>query len=192
MARRNSTYHSAHSAIRRQSHDSTPRHTVQICASLVENPANLGSLCRTADVFRAERLMVADLAVTEQPAFYKPAVSAHRWQPMQACAVAGVPDWLDQQRQAGYTRLALHLDKQAVSLTEFTFPRQVVLVLGRELTGVPQAILEHCDRTLVIPQYGQVESLNVQTAAAIALYEYVRQWGNRCEGAREQESADKQ
>lgn len=191
MARHTSAYRSAHSAIRRQSHDSTPRHPVQICASLVENPANLGSLCRTAEVFRAERLMVADLAVIEQPAFYKPAVSAHRWQPMQACLVADVPDWLDRQRQAGYTSLALHLDQQAIPLTDFTFPRQVVLVLGRELTGVSQTVLDQCDRTLVIPQYGRVESLNVQTAAAIALYEYVRQWRTRSKREGEPGSAGK-
>jgi tRNA guanosine-2'-O-methyltransferase len=37
-------------------------------------------------------------------------------------------------------------------------------------------MLCQCDRAIAIPQYGLVDSLNVQTAAAIALYEYVRQY----------------
>ena len=52
-----------------------------------------------------------------------------------------------------------------------------MLLLGRELTGIPADLLAQCDQTLVIPQYGLVDSLNVQTAAAMAVYEYLRQWG---------------
>ena len=51
-----------------------------------------------------------------------------------------------------------------------------MLVLGRELSGLADGIEQGCDRTLTIPQYGMAEFLNVQTAA-IAIYEYMRQWG---------------
>ena len=53
---------------------------------------------------------------------------------------------------------------------------KTLLLLGRELTGIPTDILALCDVALTIPQYGRVESLNVQTAGAIAIYEYNRQW----------------
>jgi tRNA G18 (ribose-2'-O)-methylase SpoU len=58
----------------------------------------------------------------------------------------------------------------------FTYPKQSVLVLGRELIGIPVEIAGLCDAAIAIPQFGMVESLNVQTAAAIAIYEYGRQY----------------
>lgn len=163
-------------AVRRSHYANAPRRPVQICASLVQNPTNLGGLCRTAEVFRMEALVLADLGIVESSAFYKPAVSAQLWQPLQSCAPDALPQWLAQQKQVGYSLLALQMGPEAIPLTQFSFPERVVLVLGRELTGVPSEVLAQCDRAIAIPQYGLVESLNVQTAAAIALYEYVRQY----------------
>ena len=39
------------------------------------------------------------------------------------------------------------------------------------------AVAAACDRAVLIPQYGLVQSLNVQTAAALAIYTYIGQWG---------------
>ena len=157
-------------------HNDCPRHSLVVCAALVENPINLGGLCRTAEGFRLESLVLPDLAVTESWAFRKLAASAHRWQPLTACAPDQLIPWIQAQRVAQATVLALTADPQAQPLTCFAFPQRSVLVLGRELTGIPPAVLAHCQEKLTIPQFGQVESLNVQTAAAIAIYEYVRQW----------------
>ena len=76
----------------------------------------------------------------------------------------------------GYSLIALDASPVATPLTQFSFPKNSVLLLGQELTGIPKQILEQCDRAVTIPQYGFVESFNVQTAAAIAIYEYMRQW----------------
>jgi tRNA G18 (ribose-2'-O)-methylase SpoU len=162
-------------SIQRDTYAHAPRHPLVVCASLVQNPTNLGGLCRTTEVFRMETLVMADLSITEVPAFYKPAASAQHWQPLMACPPETLVPWLQEQRRSGYTILALQTAADAAPLTEFCFPKQAVLVLGRELTGVPPEVMQQCDRTIAIPQYGLVESLNVQTAAAIALYEYVRQ-----------------
>jgi tRNA guanosine-2'-O-methyltransferase len=62
-------------------------------------------------------------------------------------------------------------------LTELRFPERAVLVLGRELTGIPPAVAAACAQAVVIPQYGMVQSLNVQTAAALAIFTYIAQWG---------------
>ncbi|WP_242028510.1 RNA methyltransferase [Pseudanabaena sp. FACHB-2040] len=186
-----------------------PRHALKICAALVENPMNLGALCRTAEVFRLESLVLPDLAIAQTWEFRKLAASAHHWQPLEACSPAVVSQWIQSQQQLGYVVLALTTHPQACCLTEFTFPKKTALVLGRELTGIPDELIAMCgqggakatvdpgpaaglgtvvkeqpvgtmaeDRplgVLAIPQFGQVESLNVHTAAAIAIYEYVKQ-----------------
>jgi tRNA guanosine-2'-O-methyltransferase len=148
-----------------------------VCASLVQNLANLGGLCRTAEAFRLEGLVLADLASAQTRSFRNLAASAQHWQPLIACPPAVLSDWLQTQRQRGYSLVALQAGAEATPLAQFQFSRQTVLVLGRELTGIPDAIVQQCDRSLAIPQFGQVESLNVQVAGAIAIYEYVRQQG---------------
>jgi tRNA guanosine-2'-O-methyltransferase len=154
-----------------------PRHSLVVCASLVTNPINLGMLCRTAEAFRLEGLVVDDLAVVGDRAFRQGAVNTYRWQPMAACPSENLPDWLVKRRFEGYCLVALHRQSQAIFLPELHFPQRTVLVLGRELTGIPEAVLASCDQTVAIPQYGLVQSLNVQTAAALAIYAYIGQWG---------------
>lgn len=163
--------------ISRDEYINLPRHSLVICAALVQNSANLGSLCRTAEAFRLQALVLSDLAVAESHMFRNPAASTHLWQPMQGCTVAQLPTWIGQQQQAGYEVIALDANPNALALNQFQFPPSSVLLLGQELTGIPDAILALADHAVTIPQFGLVESLNVQTATAIAVYEYMRQHG---------------
>jgi tRNA guanosine-2'-O-methyltransferase len=153
------------------------RHSLILCASLVQNPENLGGLCRLAEVFRLESLVLSRLAIAHAPSFRKTAVSAHHWQPLSECNTGSLPQWFEVQQHKEYTIVALDADPQAELLATMTFPEKTVLVLGRELTGIPNDVLARCDRRVTIPQYGLVESLNVQQAGAIAIYEYLRQHG---------------
>ncbi|MEM9906591.1 MAG: RNA methyltransferase [Cyanobacteria bacterium P01_D01_bin.44] len=153
-----------------------PSHELIVCASLVDNPVNLGGLCRTCEGFGVTQLVVSDLAVRANWAFRKVSASGHRWQAMAACAVSQLPAWLVAQQQQGYEVVALTVGPSAQLLNRYAFAQRTVLLLGRELTGIPVELLRICDRAITIPQYGQIESLNVQTAAAIAIYEYIRQY----------------
>jgi tRNA G18 (ribose-2'-O)-methylase SpoU len=162
----------------RDCHLNLPRHDLIICAALVQNPANLGALCRTAEAFRLKGLVLPDLAIAQTAAFRNLAASTHHWQPLLACDAVALLEWMKQAQQEGYSLIALHADPgndAAIALSQFAFPRQSLLVLGRELTGIPAQVLAECDRIVTILQFGRVQSLNVQTAAAIAIYEYVRQ-----------------
>lgn len=163
----------------RSQYNHLPRCPLIVCGVLVQNPANLGGLCRTCEAFRLEALVLANLAVSQTAAFCNLAASAHHWQPLLSCPIDRLPDWLAAQQQAGYRLIALHSDPEATALTQFVFPHRSVLVLGQELTGIPAEILSRCDYTVTISQWGLVESLNVQTAAAIAIYEYARQHSPR-------------
>ena len=154
-----------------------PRHPLVVCASLVENPINLGMLCRTVEAFRLEALVLSDLKLTQNRTFRQGAVATHQWQPLVECSGQRLPEWLTDQRQRGYTPIALDLQPEATPLAQMHFPQRAVLVLGRERTGIPAAVAAACDQKVVIPQYGLVQSLNVQTAAALAIYAYIGQWG---------------
>jgi tRNA guanosine-2'-O-methyltransferase len=132
-------------------------------------------LCRTAEGFRIESVVLSNISLASSALFREVSASAYLWQPLQECALSSLPEWLEAQKMAGYTLVALQANRLATPLSDFQFPERSLLMLGRELTGIPAEVLEQCDRTVVIPQAGLVESFNVQTAAAIAMYEYACQ-----------------
>lgn len=86
-----------------------------------------------------------------------------------------IVDWdeaVQELRDAGYQIAALALDAQAVGLDAYveTRPAKVALLLGSEGEGLSPAALASADRTVMIPMSGGVDSLNVASAAAVALW----------------------
>lgn len=77
---------------------------------------------------------------------------------------------LDDLKQRGYTLAALEQTPDSVPLPEFATPDKLAIVLGREVEGIEQEVLAHCDIALEIPMFGAKESFNVVQAAAMALY----------------------
>lgn len=80
---------------------------------------------------------------------------------------------IDDLRQAGYVIAGLEQNKTSVMLPDYKSPNKVVLILGEEVNGISQQILNQCDILLEIPMYGQKESFNVSVATGIALYQIV-------------------
>lgn len=79
---------------------------------------------------------------------------------------------VDDLRAAGFTLAALALRDDAVSLRDFAAdrPERVALLLGSEGDGLSAATLERADAVVTIPMRGGVDSLNVASAAAVALW----------------------
>lgn len=79
-------------------------------------------------------------------------------------------------RSAGFELAALALEDDAVSLSTYAVNRaeKVALVLGTEGDGLSRAALDAVDAVVTIPMRGGVDSLNVASAAAVALWALVR------------------
>jgi tRNA (guanosine-2'-O-)-methyltransferase len=75
----------------------------------------------------------------------------------------------------GFQVVAAHPGPRAVDFRAVDFTRPTALLMGAELYGVSVEALELSDVTAVIPMMGMVRSLNVSVAAAILLYEAIRQ-----------------
>eukprot|EP00796_Vickermania_ingenoplastis_P001542 gene1542-927_t len=151
------------------------RHSVVVVATLLENPVNIAGLCRCADIFAIEELVVPDTAVFEHPHFVAVARSAERWVPWRAVAVPGLATYLASMRAQGYTLVGIEQTTQSVSIERFDFPERSVLVLGSEGQGIPAPLIPLLDVCVEIPQYGLVRSLNVHVTGAVAMYEYTLQ-----------------
>ncbi|MCT2399339.1 tRNA (cytidine(34)-2'-O)-methyltransferase [Novosphingobium mangrovi (ex Huang et al. 2023)] len=77
----------------------------------------------------------------------------------------------------GARRLVLFTTKATQSVYDFAFEADDVLLFGKESAGVPAAVAEVCDAGVRIPLRPEVRSLNLATAAALALGEALRQTG---------------
>ena len=86
-------------------------------------------------------------------------------------------------RAQGYALVGLEQTSDSVVLQDFAFEGRTVLLLGRELDGIPAPLLALLDECIEIPQLGLLRSLNVHVSGAIALYEYTRQRRNSSRGA---------
>jgi len=87
-----------------------------------------------------------------------------------------LPPVLYELKQQGFALVGLEQTTNSVSLTEYSFPRKVALVVGNERLGLTEDILAVIDHVVEIPVYGLPYAFNVATATAIALYEYCRQY----------------
>jgi tRNA (guanosine-2'-O-)-methyltransferase len=140
----------------------------------VQTPFNVGSILRTAAALRVDHLwLTGATAAPEDPKTHKTALGAARYLTWTvtddvAEAAAGV-------HRAGYRLVGVELADTAGPLHEIDLTGDVCLAVGHEDRGLSAAALAACDDVGFIPLLGRVGSLNVATAAAMALYEARRQ-----------------
>jgi len=142
---------------------------VAIVLDDVQTPYNVGAIIRTAAAFRVEHLWLAgSSALPSHPRTGKTALGTERLVPWSQTsdALSAVAE----ARAAGFSVVGIELAEAAVPVLDLPLGDAVCLVMGHEDHGLRPAVLAACDAVAFIPQPGKVGSLNVATAAAIALY----------------------
>ncbi len=81
-----------------------------------------------------------------------------------------VVDLIAELKKDGFEVCALEQTPHSEDLLEASFEKDVVLIVGNEVTGVEEETLKVCDRHLEIPMHGEKASLNVAIATGIAMY----------------------
>jgi tRNA (guanosine-2'-O-)-methyltransferase len=147
---------------------------VAVLLDNVQTPFNVGAIVRTAAAFRIEHLWIAGGAhvTPDHPKSRKTSLGTERLVPWTdagdvASAVAAI-------KAEGFRLVGIELAGAAAPLQEADLDGAVCLVLGHEDRGLSAAALGACDAVAFIPTPGKVGSLNVATAAGIALYEVRR------------------
>lgn len=136
---------------------------------------NVGSVLRTADAFRLEGVWMCGItAVPPSPEIHKTALGAEdsvAWRYFEKTINA-----VDELKRKGYTVLAVEQVEGSLKLGEFSFMRghRYALVMGNEVKGVQQEVVDACNQALEIPQHGTKHSMNVSVAAGIVMWEVER------------------
>jgi tRNA (guanosine-2'-O-)-methyltransferase len=136
-------------------------------------PANVGAIVRSAAAYRAERLWLAGATPPlTASGVQRTAMGTDRY--VAATAVATGVQAVAEAGADGFTVVAVELTDAAVALHELSLSADVALVFGHEDHGISRGVLEAVDHVAYLPMLGRVGSLNVATAAAIAMYEVRR------------------
>ncbi len=77
---------------------------------------------------------------------------------------------LQELKESGYQLVALEQNERSIYLQDYSAPEKVALLLGEEVEGVPEDLLDICQDIIEIPMVGRKESFNVSVATGIALY----------------------
>ncbi len=135
---------------------------------------NVGSVFRTADAFGAEKIILGGITGTPPHRdISKTALGSDEsveWEHVEILA-----DKMLQLREAGFEIVAIEQAEGSVSLLDFKpkADKKYAFILGNEVFGVNQSIIDSCDICLEIPQFGTKHSLNVSVTAGIIAWDFL-------------------
>ena len=133
---------------------------------------NIGSVFRTADAFRIECIYLCGITATPpHPEMHKTALGAEftvDWK-----YVNNAVETIDNLRSEGYVVYSVEQAEGSIMLDELTLDRskKYAVVMGNEVKGVQQEVIDHSDGCIEIPQYGTKHSLNVSVTAGIVIWD---------------------
>ncbi len=137
---------------------------------------NIGSVFRTSDAFRVACIYLCGITATPPHAeIHKTALGAEDtvdWQ-----YVDNAVEAVDNLKQSGYFVYSVEQCEGSVMLDELVLDKskKYAVVLGNEVKGVQQEVINHSDGCIEIPQYGTKHSLNVSVTAGIVIWDLFKQ-----------------
>lgn len=144
-----------------------------LCDGLTD-PHNLGAIIRSCEVLGGHGVVVPrHRSAGLNAACAKAAAGALEHLPVAKCA--NMSTAISELKEKGVFILAADMGGQAADSIDFDMP--CAIVIGAEGSGVSEGVRKAADLTVSIPQKGAIQSLNASNAAAILLYEAVRQRG---------------
>lgn len=141
----------------------------------VRSAYNVGSIFRTADAFRIEGIVLCGItAVPPSTEIHKTALGAEDAVPYEYYNDAIV--CVQSLKAKGYHILAVEQAEGSTPLHTFTpLPNEhYAIIMGNEVKGVHQEVIDLCEGCLEIPQRGTKHSMNVAVTAGIVLYDFSR------------------
>jgi 23S rRNA (guanosine2251-2'-O)-methyltransferase len=140
----------------------------------IQDPQNLGAMARSAEAAGAAGLVIPGRrSASVTPAAAKASAGAVEHL---AIARANLAEFLSRAKDEGAWIYGAEANAEA-PYTQVDLTGKLVLVLGSEGKGLRRLVAERCDAVVSIPVRGRVASLNVSAAAAVLLFEAVRQRG---------------
>lgn len=134
---------------------------------------NIGSVFRTSDAFLVNCIYLCGITATPpHPEMHKTALGAE--DSVDWIYKKHTLDAIEELHQKGYMVLAIEQVEGSTMLGDLTLDpdKKYAIVMGNEVKGVQQEVVNACDGCIEIPQYGTKHSLNVSVTTGIVLWEF--------------------
>lgn len=138
----------------------------------VQDPGNVGTMIRTADAAGIDAVILGKgCADLYNPKTLRSAQGSHFHIPV----VRGdLEDWIEALQCNGIPVFGTALEEDAVNYSEIQHTGSFGIMVGNEGSGINPQLLSKTDQNIIIPIFGQAESLNVAVATGIVLYGFVK------------------
>jgi len=146
-----------------------------LIAESPEKPGNIGALLRTADAAGIDAVIIANPTTD----FYNPNVirSSVGGVFTNAIAAGTTTEVIEFLKNKKFQIFTAAFNENAVSYLTQDYTKPTAIVVGTESTGLTSEWLEADHQNIIIPMNGKIDSMNVSVAAAILVFEAVRQRG---------------
>ena len=152
-----------------------------VIAHNIRSTHNVGAIFRTAEGFGVSKIILSGYTpypkiskdsrlphisdkLTSQ--IHKTALGAEELVPFEHVELPP----LSTLKETGYRIVGLEQADRSITLKDYTSPDKIALLIGEEVHGIEQDLLEQCEDIIEIPMVGKKESFNVSVATGIALY----------------------
>ncbi|RHS50395.1 TrmH family RNA methyltransferase [Tannerella sp. AF04-6] len=136
---------------------------------------NVGSVFRTSDAFLVKAVYLCGITATPpHPEIHKTALGAEdsvEWHYFEDTNAA-----VDKLREEGYIVYAIEQVENSIILSDLQLNKdcKYAVVLGNEVKGVQQSVVDKCDQSVEIPQFGTKHSLNVSVTAGLVIWDFFK------------------
>ena len=147
---------------------------VKVVVDSVRSMNNIGSIFRTSDAFMVDEIILCGITATPpHPEIHKTALGAEEsvaWRYEKSAEEA-----VRKLQEAGVKVCCLEQTHNSVPLQEFVPSKDEVyaIVVGNEVEGVNQSVVDAADTVIEIPQFGTKHSLNVAVSAGLAIWHFI-------------------
>ncbi|MCA9375036.1 RNA methyltransferase [Candidatus Dojkabacteria bacterium] len=151
------------------------RKDFKLCIVLdnIRSAFNVGSIFRTADATGSAEIYLCGITPRpDNPKLYKTALGATG--SVNSLYFSNTIDAIGKLKEQNTPVYSVEITPNSRHFQTVSYPKELAIVLGHEIRGVNQKVLDLSDETIYIPMLGEKKSLNVATAAGIVIYEALR------------------
>jgi len=144
---------------------------ITIVLDNVRSALNVGSVFRTSDAFLIENIILCGITATPPNKEIRKAAlgstDSVNWK-----YIKNTTDAVKQLIKDGYHVLGIEQADKSTKLNEFELPKKAIaIILGNEVNGVDQQVIDLCNEVIEIPQFGTKHSLNIAVTSGIVIWD---------------------
>ena len=152
----------------------SPKTPITVVLDHIRSLYNVGSIFRTADAMRLSQVILCGITATPpHPEIHKTALGAE--DTVDCTYYKHTSQAIEHLRTQGYTIISIEQCTDSIKLNQFhpNKKEKYAIILGNEVKGVQQEIIDKSDLCIEIPQFGTKHSMNVSVTAGMVIWDLV-------------------